>query len=440
MPRIPIRFAWFSILFLQVCFFSYQLFQERYLLKDSQEYIHAAENLAQEGVLYCGKWQPEKRLDFFTKRPPVYPLLIASTRWVPGFPILLLLLQNLLSLLNLMLAWKISIHLWRQSSPNPSPLPSSIPLPIFLFGLFYPAQFIYSNLVMTEIVFQSLLTGAIYFLLTGISVKDKNKIGLYSLLLCISIFTKPVMYLAALPHLLGIAFLSWKWKRTSLIAWALLPLFLVLAYQFHNENRTGYFHFSSIQNLSLFQYTAYNLLAQEYGADRATAMNDSILEVMFTLPSYNGQQKLIQGYSLGVLTSHPGPYLGMHLKGMLNFFIDPGRFDFYHFWGIEEVGGKGLQRTFSEKGYEGVWAYIQTQPLGVLGLLGLVLGGNLLRWGLAFWVLFDKRLPIVSRLILAIFIFYLAGLTGTSGASRFAVPLFPLSLSMIGFIGLSKNK
>ena len=442
MPRIPIRFCWLLILFLHGCYFGYQLFQGRHVLKDSEEYILAADNLTQNGSLYSGKWQPEKRMDFYTKRPPIYPLFIAATRWVPRFPILLLLIQNLFSIFNFVLAWRIVRHLSGNSQHRPSFEKISIPFPLLLLVLFYPAQFMYPNLVMTEILFQFLLTCTIYFLLLAFPSKEEAKIGGYTFFLCLSIFTKPIMYLAVIPHLLGVGILSWKWKRSSLLVWALLPMFLVIAYQYHNQSRTGYFHFSSIQNLSLFQYTTYNLLAQEYGLDRATAMNDSVLEVMFTIPSYPGQQELIQDYSLKILRTHLGSYLGMHLKGMANFFVDPGRFDFYHFWGIEEVGGKGLQRIFSEKGYGGIWEYLKTQPVGVLCILGMVMIGNLVRWGLAFWVLFDKRIPIKYRLIGAIFILYLAGLTGTSGASRFAVPLFPLSLSlsMLGFLGLGQNR
>ncbi|MEM9720277.1 MAG: hypothetical protein AAGA10_13545 [Bacteroidota bacterium] len=439
MPRIPIRYCWYFLIILHGIYFSYQLSKGRYVLKDSEEYILAGENLLLEGILYSGEWKGPKRIDFYTKRPPVYPALIGTVKWIGGFPFLLLLIQNVLSLVNFLLAWKLMQHLLalQQVKINESPfLPILIPLLILL----YPAQFMYTNLVMTEILFQFLLTSGIFSLLIALHSQQAKYIIGYTLCLCLSIFTKPIMYLAAFPHLLGIGILSWRWRKLAMVTWAVIPLFLVLGYQLHNQQRTGYYHFSSIQNLSLFQYTTYNLLSQEYGAERATAMNDSVLEVMFTIPSYEGQQKLISSYSIGILQKHLIPYLAMHLKGMANFFLDPGRFDLYHFFGLEEVGGKGLQRTFSEEGYAGIWQYIATQPIGVLCLLGLILTGNLIRWGIVFWVLFNKRLPLEIRMVIGIFIVYVAGLTGTSGASRFAVPLFPISLGVVGYFWVAKNQ
>ena len=427
MLRIRRVYVWYIVVFFHLGAFVYQAYAGRYILKDSEEYLLTAQNLFEKGVLYAGEWEEPYREDFFTKRPPVYPMVVGIFGGYLRAPSFLLFIQILLSLFNLWLAFRIA-ELVRK---NKESHPREVPLLLVILILLYPAQWMYANLVMTEILFQTFLTAGVYTVLKAWPTRQVGWIGLYTLILILGMFTKPVLYLFSIVHAVFLIYLTFSWKKYALLPLALLPGFLVIGYQSWNESRTGYYHFSSIQNLSLFQYTAYNLLGQEYGLERATAMNDSVLEVMFTLPDYKSQQELIQSYSIGVIQQHPLPYAFMHLKGMLNFFLDPGRFDWYHFWGIEEVGGKGLQRTFSEEGYAGVWRYISKQPVGVWLLLGLILLGNLVRWGMAGWVLFQKKVPIHVRLILGVLILYLAGLTGTSGASRFSVPLFPIVLSLI---------
>jgi hypothetical protein len=417
----PLTLVMLLALLLQLAFGGYQLSEQRYYLEDSKEYVQAAENLRAHGTLYCGEWEKRPhRTDFYSKRPPLYPLLLAGIGW-PGSMVLL---QNLLSLFNLWLMMRLLLSLG---------FPRKRLLWALPFLLLYPAQFIYSNLIMTEVLLQSLLLGMAWSLSHFVSQVRGKYLGIYVALLSLGILLKPVMYVFAFVHplLMGYFYLR-KYRHKALLPVAFLPLVVVLAYSGWNHSRTGAFHFSSIQSINLLQYNTYYTLLRAEGEAVADSVVDGIAARADRISSYPERQAYIRSASVEQLSQHPGAYLGLHLKGMAHFFIDPGRFDLYSFLGLEkrEGKGKGLLYHYSQEGYRGVFNYLKTQPLGLLAWLLLIALAHAVKLlgGLRF--AFRRSIPLDQRLLLGMWVLYLAGLTGPLGASRFAVPVFPLLLIM----------
>lgn len=408
------------VFLLHLIFFAYQAKHERYNLLDSEEYLKAAENLQESGTLFSGELEAQPlRIDHYTKRPPVYPLLLAISQFLFGHEKFLLLLQLLLSLFNLWLVWQIGALIgWKRK-----------PYGLFaLLFLLYPAQLIYANLIMTEILFQTELSLIVYGSLLAYRNKKLSILAGLVVLVILAMLTKPIMYLFGIPLLVIWSIWAYQWRKPILLVLALLPMLFVWGYQEWNEARTGYFHFSSIQNLSLLQYSTYNLLQSTYGPEIGLYKTDSILFASLEIEDYGESQRYLQGACFEVINAHKGNYLLFHLKGMINFFIDPGRFDLYHFFGWETVGGEGLQIAFSRGGYSGVLSYLASQPLGRLAFLILIALANAIKLLALAIFPFLKRIPIWDRVLILGMILYIAGLTGVSGASRFGVPLFPLML------------
>lgn len=414
------------VLLLHLLFFGYQMFHQRYYLLDSKEYVQAADNLREHQTLFSGDLEAKPlRMDHYSKRPFVYPALLATAQALFGHEKWLILLQVLLSLFNIYWVFAFSkLFAWRKT-------------PYWLFAiliLLYPAQLIYANLLMTEILFQTEIMLMVYGLILAHRQRSLPLLSLIGLLLILSMITKPIMYLFCVPLLLLYGIWAWQWRKAGLLLVAIIPILFVWGYQEWNESRTGYFHFSSIQNLSLLQYTTYNLLQYTYGSELALHKADSILYASLDIADYGESQRYLQSACFEVVGQHPGQYLVFHIKGMLNFFLDPGRFDLYHFFGWETVGGEGLQIAFSRGGYQGVLEYLGQQPLGRLGFLLFIALANACK-GLALLVFpFVKRLSWWDKILVLLLIFYVAGLTGVSGASRFAVPLFPLMLVVVGCV------
>ncbi len=438
---------WVILVIVHLGSFVYQYSQKNWYLKDSHEYVFAARNVITSSILYSGDLQAPERIDFYTKRPPVYPLLLALGFIITDDILSTILLQHILSLINISLTLKILFFLIPKiQSSDKSSLTSNIyisltdnriTLILLLLLLLYPAQFIYANLVMTEVLFQTLITGAVYCLLLAWEKNHVKYLTFYTVLIMVSMLTKPVMYLFAIPHIAVITWYFLTWRKKQILILAFLPLLLVYSYQSWNESRTGYFHFSSIQNLSLFQYTTYNLLAQKMGENDATVYADSVLYESLEQPTYREEQELISAFCYQTLKKHIVSYAGMHFKGVLNFFIDPGRFDIYHFagWNAEE---SGLLKSFSTEGYSGIWNTLTKQPIGILLLLSMLVGINVLKLIACIVFTFDTAWNIRYRIPLLIFIIYISGLTGTSGASRFAVPvgLIIIAITTLEFLKL----
>jgi hypothetical protein len=426
--RHPEKRFWFLAIALHFFFFIYQLNQENYYLADSDEYLLVAENVWEHGSFYCGEWPPD-RTDYYTKRPPLYPSLLLLLVVPFGSPILLIVLQNLLSLFNLF----VLSRLLGQSWLNPDRVKTAQWNLLSLLLLLYPAQMIYANFVMTEIIMQSLILGMVWFLWQFVEKPTGKSILKYAGLLCLAILLKPVMYVFAAANVFMLAWLIWRKKRhTSMIFAALLPLMIVLGISTWNQQRTGVFHYSSIQQINLLQYNAYYSLVNSEGLDIAEQRVNQITDIADTMSHYPDRYAFIQSSTMDIMAAHFPAYLKLHTKGMFNFFIDPGRFDLYSFLGIEEREGKGkgLLYHYSESGYKGIFTYLSLQPIALLIWLLLIAALNGLKLLAAIRFGFLRNLSLEKRLLLLMFVGYLAGVTGPLGASRFAVPLFPLMLLM----------
>jgi len=123
-----------------------------------------------------------------------------------------------------------------------------------------------------------------------------------------------------------------------------------------------------------------------------------------------------------------------HLKGMFNFFLDPGRYDIAQYIYGENREASGLLRKFSEGGYVNTLkALFKENGLLLSAYIAIILFNALI---LLIYILFlffhKKRIEVFLSLS---FVFILALATGPIGASRFKMPIFPIMLfSVISFL------
>lgn len=395
--------------------------------RDSDEYLAAAHNLRTEGVLYCGDLSAEPlRTDYFSKRPPLYPLVLAFFPPSWGMrPVLVL--QFLLLLFNIGLfagIWKMARA--RLSFDHP---PARMLLwTCGLLWFSWPAQFIYPGLLMAEIWLQSCLLLMVWAWLKAGETQRLKPTLLAQGTLILAILCKPVMYLFTIPNF----WTSWQMaaaqRRPYRAAWALAPVMAVLLYAGWNLQRTGVFQVSSIQQINLLQYNVYYTLLSVHAEPYASEVVDGIAARADSMQDYRQRVSYLQDTCKAVLGAQAGAYAKLHFRGVFNFFLDPGRFDLYHAFGYDDAGVKssGLLYQFSRGGYSAVWTYLKEQPIGLLGLLGLVLLANAIRLLLFAAFCLHPRIPWRLKVFIAGLPLYLAILTGPLGASRFLMPVFPL--------------
>ncbi|MEM6803399.1 MAG: hypothetical protein AAF696_18470, partial [Bacteroidota bacterium] len=68
------KYAWIGMILIHFSFLFWQSQNENWLLQDSFEYLHAADNLIEEGLLYADVWDSgDIYVGNYTRRPPIYP-------------------------------------------------------------------------------------------------------------------------------------------------------------------------------------------------------------------------------------------------------------------------------------------------------------------------------------------------------------------------------
>ncbi|MCC3151452.1 hypothetical protein Q3A66_02740 [Hymenobacter sp. BT770] len=402
---------------------------------DSGRYLQAAENLRVYGELYAKPWlrMPPRgqAVQEFTIRPLGYPLAVLGLRAGMNRPVLLLGLQNLLSLLNIGLV----LALWaRWARPKASQWALAV-----VGVLSFPAQLIYANAVMSEMLLQTAVVVMVSVGLSFIRTQREQYFAGVAGASIIALLLKPVFYpLAFVIVGLGM-WLAWRVRRINFAFIGLIPLVVVLLYMGWNKERTGYFHFSSIAEVNLLHYNAAGVVRQTEGPAAEEKWVASVLREANSQPDFAARQHVIQSRAGAVLWAHPVVYARQHLQGMAALFLDPGRFDVAQFLRLEPSNGAGL---LAQAQTGGLWQALGRLPLAMLSLLGWVLLANVVRLVLAargFLRLKHSEPGLrYGRWVALGLLLYVAFLTGPLGAARFLVPVWPL-LFGLALMGLPKG-
>ena len=405
------RILLLAVVLLQLAFLSFQLVSQNYFLDDSEEYIRTADNLINEGMLYCGDTDEPADPALYTKRLPGYPAFLVLFRLFTTSMVPVVILQMLLSLASLLLMLKIF---------SPEKQGNAILLALLVL---FPAQFIYSNMVMTEVLFQFVLMLAAFRLYRYIQTERIGLLWLYQLLLIVAILIKPVMYLFIVPNVILFIVLYFKSRQRLVLISSFVPVIFVIILGGVNQQRTGYYHISSIQQINLVDYNLYYFLMDRDGEDAASATKEQIHATCDAQIDFKERSECLTDSATSVFKEDLKGYALFHLKGMIRFFIDPGRFDIYNYFGIERESGKGFLYHLNEGGLKGAWRYFISQPVLVIILLLLIALVNLLRLFGFLAFLFNRSFKLEFRLFLFFLVAFLAFATGPLGASRFMLPV-----------------
>lgn len=387
---------------------------------DSIEYLQMSENIYQNGQFYCGDLSHVIEYDKFTKRPPLYPILIGIFGLWGNAQFLLFFIQNLLIFCGLYLLRNLAFNFSYSSSYDKYLYPAI---------LFLPALWIYPQLVMTEsflFFFMSLIG---YSGVKSMLFRDIKWAVISILLCCIAAFVKPVMFPGAV--LVGlVGFLYGILKRVELIiAASAITLGIIASYMYFNYQRTGTIIFSSISTINLVDYNSYYFLLERRDKEFAEAKIDVIYKGLSDTMTYGEKLNIRYVGGKSILLKHPISYVYFHLKGMLKFFLFPGRYDVFTFFGVEQ--SVPMLEVMGEKGYAGAVKYLlSTSSIWLIFLLGMsFLVKIILLIGVGYF-LFLKKIPRFYKLIFCGIVLYIAILTGPLGASRFFMPVSGIYLMM----------
>ena len=433
--RVP-GWVWVVLVAAHALAWGWALRSGRWDFPDSGRYLQAAQNLRAHGALYARSWPvipPQgQAVQEFTIRTLGYPLVALALGADRGQLAVLLVLQNLLSLVNI----GVVLRWWARRGNH-----SHFTWALAVLGILaFPAQLIYANAVMSEVLLQTAVMALMAASLLFIAKTHTRYLAWASGAMIVGALLKPV-FAPMTVVMAGVGLvLAFQRKKLRLAFIGLVPLGVVLVYMGWNQQRTGYFHYSSIADINLLHYNAAGLIRQQKGAAAEEAWVADVLREANAQPGFAARQRVIQRRAGRMLSDYPLVYARQHAQGMAAFFLDPGRFDVSQFWGLAPPLGGGLQARVRTGG---LLRAVGRMPLGLLALLGAVLLANSARlllavWG--FWQLRNGRPELrYGRWVAAGLILYVALLTGPLGATRFLVPVWPLLLGL-ALVGLENNE
>ncbi len=402
-----------AVYFLAACYF-----QGIYLV-DSYGYLMQADNIKAQGTWYAEDWNAPLLVDYFSIRPPLYAWFNIGLGYIWNSIYVVLFVQNVLSILN---CWVVYQFVAKKIADR-----KHLDRAMMACVLFYPAQMIHANFVMTEILFQSFLLG-LFFAVNGfVKQPGWKQSGVISLLLSLCLLTKPISLFLPVIVLVFMIRGIVKHKQKWLLA---TPLFLAFI-TFHcickqNEHATGYYHYSSIKSINQLKYNARYTLINAKGEAYADSVIAETMQQANACENYGDRLKLMDAKASEIIFEYPAAFAKLYIKGVVAFFLDPGRFDMYHFFAIEENGTIGLMHEIQTHGPDAMMNYLKQAPVFVLLLLLLNFCWNIgvvLAFG---YFLMRKMIYPEYKILVFVFVFYIAAATGPVGVSRYRVPIYPL--------------
>lgn len=374
-------------------------------LKDSSEYLQQADNLRSHGSYYSGDLSEAYDPALFSLRPPGYGLFLLIAGKPYASDIFISILQSLLSIGSFMMVSKLIRNLYKDFNP----LILLVPL------LFFPSQFIYSNMIMSEILFQFLVIMVIYFLVKYLGsgqAKDLIMMQFYS---SAALLTKPVFYI--FPVLFFLIFLIYSRKfriNPKHLVYFLIPFVVISLVVFNNYSNTGVIEYSGVQRKLMINYNMRYLLTDAVNEEYAYHAIDSVQEAVSGL-NYPQQAQRITDASIAWIKEYPVLYLFQHVKGFFKFYLDPGKWDIDMYFYSGPVPDSEHHTKDKLNGLSAVY-------------YGIALIINLILFILMVVFFVSSRINFSIRFSIAVILIGFALFTGPSASSRFRVPVYPVIL------------
>jgi hypothetical protein len=406
---------------LHLLFFCLALYFGNSRLKDSYEYIQQAVNLRSYGSWYCADLS--KPIDYlmYSQRPPLYGAFLAITWWPFSGDFLILFLQTILSLFNCYL----SLRIFETISGRKANI-----LLFFLPVIFFATQFIYANMIMSEIFFQTFWLLAAYYAILFLKNLKLKDLCFHQLAITSALLIKPVAFLFPLisATLIVVMIAKNKIPSNAFITF-LIPVSAIIFIVTVNYHHTSVIEYSGISRKLMINYNMPQLLSKRMTETEAKAKIDSVENYASQL-SYAQRSRYIDQQCLIWIKEAPLAYLSLHLKGFFRFFLDHGRWDLNAF--VKGQGNienqAGIDSAYRKYGMRGASEYASKFPLLLIGyLLLVVIVNGILLFSFIRFLLMKSIAPQI-RILFMCMVFYIALLTGPTGSARFRIPVYPLLL------------
>ena len=425
--KTEINFNWFFwgvIVFVHVAFFLIFYYSNNIYMSDSKEYLRQSYNIKTHLTFYCADLTKQINPAFYSRRSPLYGLLILIAKTIYNSNYFVLVIQNLFSLLNIFGLIRIlkEFH-----------FAFNIRKILLVFLVLFPTQYIYNNMVMSEILLQTLIFWSLYNLYYYLKLKKQSNILYFNILLGLAVLTKPVLVYFWVPNLLFMIYLFMRNKRWTTIFYGFIQPLVILLLTLYNYNATGSFQYSSNKQVSYLDYSATFLLITVRGEEVGWKKWADAHSYLDTISNYSFLVKESERIATEIIIDNKIEYLKLHLKGMLNYFFDPGRYDLNYLLSIKESNHTGLMYAFAKGGYGEIFAFIGRQPVFVIIYITLMMIINLLLFFSLLLFLFSRKTKVEMKIFIGTMILYMSFVSGILGTMRYKTHIYFLMLFCVPF-------
>jgi len=213
-------------------------------------------------------------------------------------------------------------------------------------------------------------------------------------------------------------------------------------YNYWNYNRTGKFHFTSIQSFNAIYYYRHYYTSKE-GEAAGKKFIQSERVVLAQLPTFKERYEYAHTRGIILLKENAGPYLLYHLKKSILLLVEPGKGELDLFTGRLTLGNLYAAKTTSFKnvvktGSAGkIIDYTWQNPTAIIAIL--ITCFNLVKLvGLLLLIIY-AGMPKIVKWFIVLFIAYFALITGPIANAHYLMPV-SLIISGCGVIGLAAIK
>lgn len=410
---------------IHLIYFGVAFYYQNIYNADSPEFLQQAINLRTEGSLYAYYADQPYEMRYETLRPPLYAIFILIIQFFSQSHMAILLIQNVLSITAFWCLYRLLLSFKLPQKP--------LQIIIGLSLLLYPSQLIVSNSIWSDTLFQLVFFIGFCSLIEFLRYYKLRNWFIYNSLLVVGIFIKPVLLFFWLPNLLFSIFIYFKIKKPTVIPFTLMLPIVIGLWNYRNYTKTGYAHFSSIQSFNLLQYNAYRLLIKQEGEQFADAFVDEIKQKAEQLPTFAAQQQYLTDTSIAVLKGSLVEYSLLHLRGSINYFLDPGRENLVQFFPVPPAKIMGFFNQWQAHGVSGIIQYIQNLNVWIFLTMLFVFAWNLLVLCSGLIFLFNKNIDLDIRIAIFIIVAYFSAVSGIVGNARYKMSIYLILIFTIPF-------
>jgi len=412
------------------------------VVSDSKGYEQVAENLLHyrtfaplKDTVNINNYSDYQAIGFIMYHPdswmmPIYPVFLSTVYSVVGIkPYIAILIQILLSLISVLLVFRICILLFEN---NKIATIASILFALDIHSIYS------SNELLTDTLFVLLLLGGIYYFLKGILSGRLSVICLGSVFMGLACLTRLLVLLypfVLIIILFGFAKQTREWKFKAVLSYILIFTLMNGLWSFRNHNYYGHWQLTTHGGWTLLMFntslTKTKITHENIDSIRVSFQKQADSMGFRRSTDLFNQSEIYQKVASKYIMQHKEMYFFTNIEGGLNMFLS--------------LGNMGMAKTFgwTKEAPDGTLAELSPQRIlknfssntkeTVLGLV-IILILALQYIGAFYGILksvFARNFMFLTTALLTML--YFLFVTGILGNYRFKLPIVPFICILAGY-------